>query len=60
MDRSDAFRTTVDAVARGATAGDFDNDGDVDFFIVNNTGNTLLLNDLDPSFHISKPASQDN
>ena len=50
VDRSDAFRTTVDAVARGATAGDFDNDGDVDFFVVNNTGNTLLLNDLDPSW----------
>lgn len=60
VDRSDAFNTTVDAVARGATAGDFDNDGDIDFFIVNNTGNTLLLNDLDPAFHISKPVSQDN
>lgn len=49
VDRSDELNTTVDAVARGATAGDFDNDGDVDFFVVNNTGNTLLLNDLDPA-----------
>ena len=50
VDRADALNATVDAVARGATAGDFDNDGDVDFYIVNNTGNTLLQNSLDPGF----------
>ncbi|MYA72864.1 hypothetical protein F4009_22695 [Candidatus Poribacteria bacterium] len=50
VDRADALNVTVDAVARGATSGDFDNDGDVDFYVVNNTGNTLLQNDLDPSF----------
>jgi len=50
VDRADALNVTVDAVARGATAGDFDNDGDVDFYVVNNTGNTLLQNDLDPGF----------
>ena len=50
VDRADALNVTVDAVARGATAGDFDNDGDVDFYIVNNTGNTLLQNSLDPGF----------
>ena len=48
VDRAEALNLTVDAVARGATSGDFDNDGDVDFYIVNNTGNTLLQNDLDP------------
>ena len=50
VDRADALNATVDAVARGATSGDFDNDGDVDFYVVNNTGNTLLQNDLDPGF----------
>ena len=50
VDRAEALNVTVDAVARGATAGDFDNDGDVDFYVVNNTGNTLLQNDLDPGF----------
>ena len=49
VDRSDQFNTTADVVGRGATSGDFDNDGDVDFYIVNNTGNTLLQNDLDPN-----------
>lgn len=48
VDRSEAFNTTVNAVARGATSGDFDNDGDVDFYIVNNTGNTLLKNNVNP------------
>ena len=47
MDRADALNVSVDAVGRGATAGDFDNDGDVDFYVVNNTGNTLLQNDVD-------------
>ncbi len=60
VDRSDAFNTTVDTVARGATAGDFDNDGDVDFFVVNNTGNTLLLNDLDPPWRSNYPALRRN
>ena len=60
VDRSDQFNTTADVVGRGATSGDFDNDGDVDFFVVNNTGNTLLLNDLDPAFGSNEPASQDN
>ena len=50
VDRADALNVTVDAVARGATSGDFDNDGDVDFYVVSNTGNTLLQNDLDPGF----------
>ena len=50
VDRAEALNVIVDAVARGATAGDFDNDGDVDFYVVNNTGNTLLQNDLDPGF----------
>lgn len=50
VDRADALNVTVDAVARGATTGDFDNDGDVDFYVVSNTGNTLLQNDLDPGF----------
>ena len=50
VDRADALNATVDAVARGATSGDFDNDDDVDFYIVSNTGNTLLQNDLDPGF----------
>lgn len=50
VDRAEALNVTVDAVARGATAGDFDNDGDVDFYVVSNTGNTLLQNDLDPGF----------
>ena len=49
VDRADALNVTVDAVARGATAGDFDNDGDVDFYVVNNTGNTLLQNDVNPN-----------
>ncbi len=60
VDRSDAFNTTVDAVARGATTGDFDNDGDIDFFVVNNTGNTLLLNDLDPPWRSDDPPWQSN
>ncbi len=46
VDRAEALNVTVDAVARGATAGDFDNDGDVDFYVVSNTGNTLLQNNL--------------
>ena len=46
VDRADALNVTIDAVGRGATAGDFDNDGDVDFYIVNNTSNTLLQNDV--------------
>lgn len=50
VDRAEVLNVTVDAVARGATSGDFDNDGDVDFYVVNNTGNTLLQNDLDPGF----------
>ena len=50
VDRAEALNVTVDAVARGATTGDFDNDGDVDFYVVSNTGNTLLQNDLDPGF----------
>lgn len=49
VDRADALNVTVDAVARGATAGDFDNDGDVDFYVVNNTSNTLLQNDVNPN-----------
>ena len=48
VDRADALNASVDVVGRGATAGDFDNDGDVDFYIVNNTGNTLLQNDVNP------------
>ena len=48
VDRADALNVSVDVVGRGATAGDFDNDGDVDFYIVNNTGNTLLQNDVNP------------
>ena len=60
VDRSDELNATVDAVARGATSGDFDNDGDVDFFVVNNTGNTLLLNDLDPPWRSNEPASRRN
>ncbi len=47
VDRADALGVTSDAVARGATSGDFDNDGDVDFFIVNNTGYTFLQNNLE-------------
>ena len=47
VDRADALNVSVDAVGRGATAGDFDNDGDVDFYVVNNTSNTLLQNDVD-------------
>ena len=46
VDRADALNVTADAVGRGATAGDFDNDGDVDLYIVNNTRNTLLQNDV--------------
>ena len=46
VDRADALNVTIDAVGRGATAGDFDNDGDVDFYIVNNISNTLLQNDV--------------
>lgn len=53
VDRSDSLNTTVEVVGRGATAGDFDNDGDVDFFVVNNTGNTLLLNNIDPPYPTS-------
>jgi len=49
VDRADALNVTVDVVGRGATAGDFDNDGDVDFYIVNNTGNTLCRNDVNPN-----------
>ena len=60
VDRSDSLNTAVDVVGRGATAGDFDNDGDVDFFVVNNTGNTLLINDLDPSFKSDHPATRRN
>ncbi len=60
VDRSDEFNTVVDVVGRGATTGDFDNDGDVDFYIVNNTGNTLLLNDLDPSWPSDDPPWQSN
>ena len=60
VDRSDELNATVDAVARGATAGDFDNDGDVDFFVVNNTGYTLLLNDLDPPWRSNHPATRRN
>ena len=48
VDRSDMLNTTVNVVGRGATAGDFDNDGDVDFYIVNNTSNTLLKNNVNP------------
>lgn len=46
VERADALNVTVDVVGRGATAGDFDNDGDVDFYIVNNTSNTLCRNDI--------------
>ena len=60
VDRSDELNATVDAVARGATSGDFDNDGDVDFFVVNNTGNTLLLNDLDPPWRSNEHATRRN
>ena len=49
VDKAEAYNLGVNAVARGATAGDFDNDGDVDFYIVNNTGNTLLKNNVNPS-----------
>ena len=48
VDRADALNVTIDAVGRGATTGDFDNDGDVDFYIVNNTSNTLLQNSVNP------------
>ena len=47
VDRADALGVTSNAVARGATSGDFDNDRDVDLFIVNNTGYTLLKNTLE-------------
>jgi len=46
VDRADALNVSVDAVGRGATTGDFDNDGDIDVYIVNNTSNTLLQNDI--------------
>lgn len=49
VDKAEDYNLGVNAVARGATAGDFDNDGDVDFYIVNNTGNTLLKNNVNPS-----------
>ena len=49
VDRADALNVSVDVVGRGATAGDFDNDGDVDFYVVNNTSNTLLQNDVNPN-----------
>ena len=55
VDRADALNVAVDAVARGATTGDFDNDGDVDFYVVSNTGNTLLQNNLDPVHHSDHP-----
>ena len=55
IDRAEALNVTVDAVARGATTGDFDNDGDVDFYVVSNTGNTLLQNNLDPVQHPDHP-----
>ncbi|MCG9128103.1 VCBS repeat-containing protein [Candidatus Poribacteria bacterium] len=48
VDKAEDYNLEVNAVARGATAGDFDNDGDVDFYIVNNTGNTLLKNNVNP------------
>ncbi len=47
VDRAEALGVTANAVARGATSGDFDNDRDIDFFIVNNTGYTLLKNELE-------------
>ncbi len=47
VDRADSLGVTSNAVARGATSGDFDNDRDVDFFIVNNSGYTLLKNELE-------------
>lgn len=58
VDRADALNVTVDAVARGATAGDFDNDGDVDFYVVNNTGNTLLQNDVNPNTWFSEKSDR--
>ena len=47
VDVADALGVTSNAVARGATSGDFDNDRDTDFFIVNNSGYTLLKNELE-------------
>ena len=58
VDRADALNVTVDAVARGATAGDFDNDGDVDFYVVNNTSNTLLQNDVNPNTWFSEKSDR--
>ncbi|RKU33710.1 hypothetical protein C6496_21625 [Candidatus Poribacteria bacterium] len=63
VDRADALNVTVDAVGRGATAGDFDNDGDVDFYIINNTNNTLLQNDVNadnPSIKIRLRGTESN
>ena len=47
VDVAEELGVTSNAVARGATTGDFDNDRDIDFFIVNNTGYTLLNNELE-------------
>ena len=47
VDVAEALGVTSNAVARGATSGDFDNDRDIDFFIVNNSGYTLLNNELE-------------
>ena len=46
VDQTDALNVTVDAVGRGATTGDFDNDGAIDVYIVNNISNALLQNDI--------------
>jgi len=58
VDLADELGVTSDAVARGATSGDFDNDGDVDFYVVNNTGYTLLQNNLDTHTRTRNPKNR--
>jgi len=51
MDVADVLNVGVDTVGRGAAAGDFDNDGAVDFYVVNNTTNVLCQNGVDTGNH---------
>ena len=48
-----AAQVAADAnrIARGATTGDFDNDGDVDFYVINSSANLLLRNDTHNDNH---------